>query len=105
MESFRLVISVPDITWGRIAQMCERAMNPMYKGLYSILERDMEHVAEIFAALELDAEPVSVTIKDMCASRARLLSFAFRLRTVSPRSRGMCFLMNRALQVPVELCR
>ncbi|KAF8204362.1 hypothetical protein K438DRAFT_1716059 [Mycena galopus ATCC 62051] len=57
METFRLVVSVPDITWGRVAQMCERAMNPMYKGLYSILEKDMEHVAQILAQLELDAEP------------------------------------------------
>ncbi|KAJ7922863.1 hypothetical protein B0H13DRAFT_2317095 [Mycena leptocephala] len=59
MENFRLVVPVPDITWGRVAQMCERAMNPMYpmyKGLYSVLEKDMEHVAHILAALEPDSE-------------------------------------------------
>jgi hypothetical protein len=42
--------------------MCERAMNPMYpmyKGLYSVLEKDMEHVAHILAALEPDSELVS----------------------------------------------
>ncbi|KAJ7361230.1 hypothetical protein DFH08DRAFT_931404 [Mycena albidolilacea] len=52
METFRLVVSVPDITWGHVAQMCERAVNPMYKGLYSILEKDMEDVAHLLAALE-----------------------------------------------------
>jgi hypothetical protein len=63
MENFRLVVPVPDITWGRVAQMCERAMNPMYpmyKGLYSVLEKDMEHVAHILAALEPDSELVSI---------------------------------------------
>ncbi|KAJ7269259.1 hypothetical protein B0H12DRAFT_1094902 [Mycena haematopus] len=55
-ETLRLVVSVPDISWGRLAQICERAMNPMYKGLYSILEKDMEHVAHLLAALELDRE-------------------------------------------------
>ncbi|KAJ6523632.1 hypothetical protein B0H19DRAFT_1201660 [Mycena capillaripes] len=56
METFRLIVPVPDITWGRVAQMCERAMNPMYTGLYSILERDMEHVAQILSALEVESE-------------------------------------------------
>ncbi|KAJ7492185.1 hypothetical protein FB451DRAFT_1217295 [Mycena latifolia] len=56
MDTFRLVLPVPDITWGRVAQMCERAVNPMYKGLYSILEQDMEHVAQVLAALESDSE-------------------------------------------------
>ncbi|KAJ7654733.1 hypothetical protein B0H17DRAFT_1099734 [Mycena rosella] len=58
MDTFRLVLPVPDITWGCVAQMCERAMNPMYKGLYSILEQDMEHVAQVLAALESDSERV-----------------------------------------------
>ncbi|KAJ6520311.1 hypothetical protein C8R45DRAFT_56719 [Mycena sanguinolenta] len=61
METFRLVVSVPDITWGHVAHMCERAMNPMCKGLYSVLEKDMEHVAHILAALELDSEPTEDT--------------------------------------------
>ncbi|KAJ7508649.1 hypothetical protein B0H11DRAFT_2270974 [Mycena galericulata] len=55
MDLFRVVLPVPDITWGRVAKLCERAMNPMYKGLYSILEQDMEHVAQVLAALELAA--------------------------------------------------
>ncbi|KAK7063829.1 hypothetical protein R3P38DRAFT_2820640 [Favolaschia claudopus] len=56
LETFKLVVSVPDIRWGHVAEICERAMNPMARGLYSILERDMENVAEIFAALELHIE-------------------------------------------------
>ncbi|KAJ7665306.1 hypothetical protein DFH06DRAFT_1186971, partial [Mycena polygramma] len=58
LETFRLVVPVPDITWGAVAQMCEHAINPMYKGLYSILEKDMENVAQILAALELDSEQI-----------------------------------------------
>jgi hypothetical protein len=58
MDTFRLVLPVPDITWSRVAQICERAVNPMYKGLYSILEQDMEHVAQVLAALESDSQPV-----------------------------------------------
>jgi len=58
MDLFRVVLPVPDITWGRVAQICERAMNPMYQGLYSILEQDMEHVAQVLAALEHDSEPI-----------------------------------------------
>ncbi|KAJ7103102.1 hypothetical protein B0H15DRAFT_810959 [Mycena belliarum] len=57
MDTFRLVLPVPDISWGRVAQICERAVNPMYTGLYSILEQDMEHVAQVLAALESDSEP------------------------------------------------
>ncbi|KAJ7733562.1 hypothetical protein DFH07DRAFT_722034, partial [Mycena maculata] len=63
MDLFRVVLPVPDITWGRVAQICERAMNPMYKGLYSILEQDMEHVAQVLAALERDHAPVSTFIE------------------------------------------
>ncbi|KAJ7750281.1 hypothetical protein B0H16DRAFT_1550164 [Mycena metata] len=67
METFRLVVPVPDITWGRVAEMCERAMNPMYKGLYSILEKDMEHVAQILASLEVP-EPTETTSSDSSAA-------------------------------------
>ncbi|KAJ7150256.1 hypothetical protein C8R46DRAFT_1124443 [Mycena filopes] len=66
MQTFRLVVPVPDIniTWGRVAQICERAMNPMYKGLYSILEKDMEHVAQILASLETANESLNVAHDD-----------------------------------------
>ncbi|KAJ6486185.1 putative integral membrane protein conserved region-domain-containing protein [Mycena vitilis] len=58
LETFRLVVPVPDITWGVVAQMCERVINPMYIGLYSILEKDVQNVAHILAALEPDSEPI-----------------------------------------------
>jgi hypothetical protein len=96
METFRLVVSVPDITWGHVAQMCERAVNPMYKGLYSILEKDMEDVAHLLAALELNngTEPVPSLpfIPNTCLS-----SLGVRLKTLSPCHRGMCLTMTRAL--------
>ncbi|KAJ7086587.1 hypothetical protein C8R43DRAFT_1115326 [Mycena crocata] len=60
METLRLVLPVPDITWTHVAKICERAMNPMYHGLYSIVERDMEHVAQLLAALESDSEQPSM---------------------------------------------
>lgn len=59
METLRLVLPAPGITWGNVAQLCGQAVNPMYRGLYSILEGDMEHVAQILAALESHPEQVS----------------------------------------------
>ncbi|KAJ6601381.1 hypothetical protein DFH09DRAFT_1127624 [Mycena vulgaris] len=42
MDTFRLVLPVPDITWTRVAQMCERAVHPM----------TWSTVAQVLAALE-----------------------------------------------------
>ncbi|KAJ7292841.1 hypothetical protein C8J57DRAFT_8176 [Mycena rebaudengoi] len=56
MDTFRLVLPIPDIHWRHVAELCERAVNPMCKGLYSALNADLERVAQVLAALDIENE-------------------------------------------------
>ncbi|KAJ7201258.1 hypothetical protein GGX14DRAFT_524377 [Mycena pura] len=67
-DTFQLVLTVPDVTWGSVAQMCEHAVHPLCKGLYSILERDMENVAQILAALEVSPKQTEQSIPSLLVS-------------------------------------
>ncbi|KAJ7611011.1 hypothetical protein FB45DRAFT_1037894 [Roridomyces roridus] len=52
MTALRVVLPVPELlSWDSVLNLCECG-----KGLYSILEQDVEHVAQVLAALEMDAE-------------------------------------------------
>ncbi|KAI6136274.1 hypothetical protein F5141DRAFT_996607 [Pisolithus sp. B1] len=50
--SLASLVSPSDLSWSRVAGLCERSILPMYKSLRDIVEGDIEHVSRLLSELD-----------------------------------------------------